>query len=550
MAKELTVQQTRAVDLRSYLQSGHVKETLTQALPKWLSADRLLRIVFSSALRNPKLLECSQESILQSVMMCAQLGLEPILGRAYLIPYNNRKNINGRWMTVPECQMQVGYQGLIDLARRSGSIADVWGAVVYENDDFNLDYGMDRGLRHKPWFMDADKRKANAPGDPIGAYVVWQLKDGTKHPDFMPIHEIYKRRDKSQSYTWAETGDPNKGGGKRDSVWHVWPEEMILKTVIKHSAKMVPSSIEFMQAIEMDTDAESGRMISNPFSYDVGALQLDDGGQVLSESDLTAAFDAQANPDANMNAWLEAIGKRGNMTLAQVKAEIIRDNDIDNCMANYKKHMEKANGSKPVDSSPGSVVDAEFVDEQKPEVNQWAEEAWKNLRGPGVKSLAEEHRDTLAGQPKAIRDAFKAKWGRCKELESLMFPFNDAGQWIGYIKPDFTARNDPGERPTQAPGPASSESSGRPAGPEDMALVERYNELLPRLDKDGRLFSAKAAGCEKTVNGFARPTMEIMPKWVEAAETYLNSAPSIGDVADTSNDGEDAPPGFMDDEVF
>lgn len=345
--KELTVQQTRAIDLRSYLQSDNVKNTLSQALPKWLSADRLLRIVFSSAMRNPKLLECSQESILQSVMMCAQLGLEPILGRAYLIPYNNRKNIGGKWATVSECQMQVGYQGLTDLARRSGNIADVWGAVVYENDDFRLDFGMDRGLVHTPWFMDPDKRKKNEPGEPIGAYVVWQLKDGTKHPDFMPIHEIYKRRDRSQSFTWAETGDPSKGGGKRDSVWHMWAEEMILKTVIKHSAKMVPSSIEFMQAIELDNNAETGLPVRNVFSYDSGALEIE-GGFV--DSDYAAAFDsalADIEDGPQLLQWFTKVADAQGMTLEAAKAEVMRENDLENCIANFRAQQKKEPATEP-----------------------------------------------------------------------------------------------------------------------------------------------------------------------------------------------------------
>jgi recombination protein RecT len=90
MNQELTVQQTKAVALRDYLQRDTIKDQLAAALPKWLSPDRLLRIVFSSTMKNPKLLDCTRESILQSVMQCAQLGLEPILGRAYLIPYENR----------------------------------------------------------------------------------------------------------------------------------------------------------------------------------------------------------------------------------------------------------------------------------------------------------------------------------------------------------------------------------------------------------------------------------------------------------------------------
>lgn len=258
MSETLPAIQEKAVSLRDYLFSDNVKPVLESAIPKWLSIDRLLRVVFSATMKNPRLLDCTRESLLQSVMQCCQLGLEPVLGRAYLIPYNNSKYVNGKWVKVLECQMQVGYQGFVDLGRRTGDVADIWGENVYENDEFDLRHGMERALHHRPWFMDPEKRKAGKGGDIIGAYVVWQFKDGTKHPHFMPIHDIHKRRAKSQAYRFAETGEPGKGGGKQDSIWHEWPEEQNLKTVIKHSSKLVPMSIEFMQAVELDNMHEIG----------------------------------------------------------------------------------------------------------------------------------------------------------------------------------------------------------------------------------------------------------------------------------------------------
>lgn len=273
----LPAEQQKAVALRDYLQSDHIKNQLSAALPKWLSADRLLRVIFGAALKNPKILDCTRESILRSVMECAQLGMEPILGRVYLVPYWNGAK------KALECQLQVGYQGLVDLARRSDTIADVWGANVYENDDFDLSWGMERRLTHRPWFMDPDKRKKGESGEIIGAYVVWQLKDGTKHPEFMPIADIHKRREKSQAWRFAETGDPKKGGGKRDSIWHQWPEEQNLKTVIKHSAKLVPSSIEFMQAVEADNVVEGNGFMPAGFA---GAEQISE--QVRSRTEEAA----------------------------------------------------------------------------------------------------------------------------------------------------------------------------------------------------------------------------------------------------------------------
>jgi recombination protein RecT len=246
MANEMVTFQKKALEFKNKIMVDSIRKAVAEAAPKWFSADRLLRVVYSSALKNPELMNCSIDSFLVSVMQCAQLGLEPILGRAYLIPYKN------------ECTFQAGYQGLIDLARRSGEVKDVFAMVVYEQDDFKIQYGLKKDLVHVPCF------KEN-PGPAIGAYTVWELKDGLKSFEFMPIHEIYKRRDVSPAYRWAKNP---KNPNPNQSVWDLWPEEMIKKTVIKHFAKLMPSSIEIMEAVRIETDTETGQKSPSLFSFD------------------------------------------------------------------------------------------------------------------------------------------------------------------------------------------------------------------------------------------------------------------------------------------
>ena len=254
MAHNLPAIQQKAITLREYLHQPNIKKAIEDALPKWLSPERFLRVIFTATMKNPKIVDCSPESILQSVMQCAQLGLEPILGRAYLIPYNNSKLVGNKWVKVLECQFQPGYQGLIDLARRTNVIRDIYAMNVFENDEFDLTFGTDRKIHHRPWYLDKNNKR---PGEIIGVYAVWEMKDGTKHPEFMPISDVYKRRDKSQAYQYAMANPNNKGA--QDCPWLTWPEEMIIKTVIKHSSKLVPASIDFMQAVALDEAVDLGK---------------------------------------------------------------------------------------------------------------------------------------------------------------------------------------------------------------------------------------------------------------------------------------------------
>ena len=106
---------------------------IKKALPKVITVERFTRMALSALNTTPKLKECTQISFLSALLNAAQLGLEPNtpLGQAYLIPYKNKG--------VMECQFQIGYKGLLDLAYRSPQIQTVQAHCVYANDTFSYD---------------------------------------------------------------------------------------------------------------------------------------------------------------------------------------------------------------------------------------------------------------------------------------------------------------------------------------------------------------------------------------------------------------------------
>jgi len=369
----------KAVSLRSFLFDDARKKNFEDALPKWLSVERLLRVVFSTAIRNPKILDCSKESILSAVMGCATLGVEPILGRAYLIPYNNNKQIQGKWVKVLECQFQIGYQGLIDLARRSGTIADIYGHNVYENDEFDITFGMNPSLQHRPWYM-FPERKDKGPGECIGAYCVWILKDGTKHPEFMPISDIHKRRDASMAY------QADIKHTKTDSPWLKWPEDMNLKTVIKHSSKMVPASIEFMEAVTYDNDVEVGKMSFNSFLAG-GSVEEEDiaAPAPTNEEALASLIKARGIDKERLDIFVQAVSERYKSSPDEVIDNIIEDEE--GFMAEYRK-WEDATYPKTVQEQIGQ------------------------LKTTGLTAWEKEHRTEIDGLSTEDRVFFLDKWQR------------------------------------------------------------------------------------------------------------------------------------------
>ena len=217
-SKETGVVEKKNKTIFDIIQAG-AKQFAT-ALPKHINTDRFVRIAITTIRQNPKLAQCSQESLLGALMVSAQLGLEPgTLGQCYLIPY-------GR-----ECQFQIGYKGMIELLRRSGQLKDIYAYSVYESDDFEITYGLDRNLIHKP-------NLANK-GNFLGCYCVAILKDDTRAFEYMTKEEI-EAHAKKFSKTFG------------NGPWKTDFEAMAHKTVVKKMLKWLPLSVEILENIEKD----------------------------------------------------------------------------------------------------------------------------------------------------------------------------------------------------------------------------------------------------------------------------------------------------------
>ena len=202
---------------------------IKKALPTVLTPERFTRIIMSALSANPKLAETTPQSFLAAMMTAAQLGVEPNtpLGQAYLIPYWNNKT------KVYECQFQLGYKGLIDLAYRSGEVTTIQAHVVYENDDFTYSLGLEPELRHIP--------ARSGRGEPIYVYAMFQTKSGGYGFEVMSIEDIREHaKQYSQSYKSSY------------SPWVTHFEEMAKKTVLKQALKYAPMKSDFVRGLAAD----------------------------------------------------------------------------------------------------------------------------------------------------------------------------------------------------------------------------------------------------------------------------------------------------------
>ena len=254
------------------------KKQFNNALPQHINTDRFVRIAITTIRLNPKLAKCNPESLIGALMVSAQLGLEPgTLGQCYLIPFENKK------AGTVECQFQIGYKGLIELLRRSGQLSDIYSYTVYENDDFNIEYGLSRTLTHKPNF---DER-----GEIKGFYAVAILKDGAKAFEYMTKDEVVKHEEKYR-----------KGSYKND-VWNKNFEEMAQKTVVKKLLKWLPVSVEFL---EMAAKDEKSFKVIDDKSTEVQEIEiLENNGDIINAE--TGEFITEAGDNKDIDKVAESL---------------------------------------------------------------------------------------------------------------------------------------------------------------------------------------------------------------------------------------------------
>lgn len=203
------------------------RPSMAAVIPKHLTPERLIKVALVAVSKTPALMEAEPMTVVQSVMQAAQLGLDPAgaLGSAYLVPFRNHRT--GR----QECQLIVGYRGLLDLARRSGQIESVEARIVYEADAFKVRFGTDTTIEHIPC-VDGD------PGNLRFVYSVAWLKDSPR-----PVVEVMTRAqiEKIRRRSKASESGP----------WVTDFEEMARKTVVRRIAKYLPLTTELATALEL-----------------------------------------------------------------------------------------------------------------------------------------------------------------------------------------------------------------------------------------------------------------------------------------------------------
>lgn len=221
---------TEALPLDQQIQ--RMEAQFQMAMPRGVEAKQLVRDALTALRMTPKLAEADPKTVLGALMTCSQLGLRPgVLGHAWVLPFYDSRS------RTQKAQLVIGYQGLVELAHRSGKIQSLIARTVYANDEFDVAYGLEDKLVHKP-NLSGDR------GQPVAYYAVVKLTTGGRAFVVMTQSDVEAHRD---AHAMAKTREGKIVGPWRDNF-----EAMAHKTCVLKLAKWMPKGTDLAVAIAAD----------------------------------------------------------------------------------------------------------------------------------------------------------------------------------------------------------------------------------------------------------------------------------------------------------
>lgn len=198
------------------------KEKIKISLPKNMNIDKFFIAVEIAIKSSPLLINCSDDSIVKSIIKCASLGLDPKPeeGHVYFSPNTKTR----------ECTARIGYRGLIFLAYSRGIIKKFETQTVYKGEIFKHQFGTNAFLNHE--------RHLECEEIEIGYYARIIFSDGTEQFDVMGKKECETHK--------------NKYASKTSLAWDTNFNSMAKKTVLKRLIKSIPILSNIEKEIETE----------------------------------------------------------------------------------------------------------------------------------------------------------------------------------------------------------------------------------------------------------------------------------------------------------
>lgn len=264
MKNVLTIEEFSS-NLKSY------EQTITDLLgTKYgITAIEFMSKCVNAVKKNTELLKCTKESLFGSIMYFAEVGLcfDTPEGFGYISTSMYDQKL--------EATPLIGYKGLIEIAYRNPKVKSIRFQSVYENDNFDYEYGTNEFLTHKPTYN-------GIRGELKCVYAIAQLSDIS--PMFVVVHK--EQLNDIQKLSETGTGKKTLYGNKAD-VFNLMQAKVAIKLLFKTLPKTDNDAL--IKTLELD----------NKFDYEknMRIIATQNGYELVEKSQrLTAMSEVELKP--------------------------------------------------------------------------------------------------------------------------------------------------------------------------------------------------------------------------------------------------------------
>ncbi len=262
MANEVAVKQDEGKkSITAYLTSPAVRENIVNVLGKD-HVDSFVSDVVACVQNTPTLGKCTNTSIFTAALLSKSINLPltPQLGYAYLVPYDNKKQVDGHTEWVKEATFQMGWKGYVQLALRSQNYRKLIATDVRKG-EINGYNPFDDRYDIQP--LDFEKR--NAKDDKgnyiipiIGYYAKMEMTNGFVKEMYMSHEDMLAFATK---YSKSYRSDKDKHTSY--SFWTIKFEDMAKKTMLRQLLGkwgLLTAELETAYTHDMATIDENGNI--------------------------------------------------------------------------------------------------------------------------------------------------------------------------------------------------------------------------------------------------------------------------------------------------
>lgn len=237
-----------------------------------ITADEFMIKTLNAIKKNPNLLKCSPSSLFGSILYFAEIGLpfNTPEGFGTILPFSNKG--------VLEATPIIGYKGIIEIAYRNPKMKSIKIQAVYDEDEFDFQYGTTEYLIHKPNLFPSPNKKL------IAVYAIAKIEG------IDPVFVVVNKPDLDKIEKLSKSNGAYSAYNNGLDVFNIMQSKVAIKLLFKTLPKT--NNEYLMNVLENDNHLD--------YSGDVKVVAKENGYEIVDSSIQEGDFIEKKKTDLNI----------------------------------------------------------------------------------------------------------------------------------------------------------------------------------------------------------------------------------------------------------